>query len=84
MSPRSSSNEPKIISLRPRPGQTELNWREWLMLFGVAIVGVVFCALAGRSILSSFAAAFPTPTATVPVVRPTVTLVPTSTPIPKI
>ena len=79
MSQRPSSTEPKIISLRPRPGQTELNWREWLMLAGVAIFGVIFCAIAGRSILSGFAASFPTPTATVPIVRPTVTLVPTPT-----
>jgi hypothetical protein len=79
---QTSTKEPKTVSLRPRPGQTELNWREWLMLFGVAIFGVIFCALAGRSIVSGFAAAIPTPTATKPIVRPTVTLIPTPTSAP--
>ena len=77
-----STNEPKPISLRPRPGQTELNWREWLMLAGVAIFGLIFCALAGRSIISGFAAAIPSATPTRQIVRPTITLIPTATSAP--
>jgi SH3 domain-containing protein len=82
MSQSSTPNEPKPISLRPRPGETELNWREWLMLAGVALFGLIFCAIAGRSAISSFANAIPSATATAPIVRPTVTLIPTPTSAP--
>jgi|SRR5450759_3667144 Bacterial SH3 domain len=82
MSQSSTTNEPRPVSLRPRPGQTELTWREWLMLFGIVLFGLIFCAIAGRSIINGFAASFPTPTATAPIVRPTVTLIPTATSAP--
>ncbi len=71
-----------VVHIRPRPGQTELNWREWLILIGVIIVSLFICANAGRSLLGSFRAASPSPTPTVTRIRPTVTLLPTSTPAP--
>lgn len=80
MSENQVSNEPKPISLRPKPGQTELNWREWLMLAGITLFSLIFCAIAGRSIINGFAAAVPTPTNTL--IPPTVTLIPTATSAP--
>jgi hypothetical protein len=70
------------VSIRPRPGQTDLSWREWLMLLGIAVVSVFFCATAGRSLVSSLANAVPTPTPTPTILRPTVTLFPTPTSAP--
>jgi hypothetical protein len=32
------------VNIRPRPGQTELNWREWLLLLGVEAEALVMCA----------------------------------------
>jgi len=83
MSQIQSSKESKpVVSIRPRPGQTELSWREWLMLTGIAIVSVVICAYAGKSIVGNFANAIPTPTVTPTIIRPTVTLIPTPTSAP--
>ena len=70
------------VSIRPRPGQTELNWREWLLLLGIIVVAVVICVYGGRAVVRNFAAAPITPTATVTVVRPTKTLIATPTLVP--
>ena len=70
------------VNIRPKPGQTDLNWREWLLLFGVIIVAVVICVYGGRAVVRNFAAAPVTPTATVTRVRPTVTLAVSPTPVP--
>jgi hypothetical protein len=70
------------VNIRPRPGQTELNWREWLLLAGIIIVAVVICTYGGRAVVSNFAVAAPTATATATRVRPTVTLAVTATPVP--
>jgi hypothetical protein len=72
----SKENKP-TVNIRPRPGQTELNWREWLLLLGVAAVALVICAYGGRSIVSGFAVTAPTPTVT-----PTRARAATVTPIP--
>lgn len=79
------------MNIRPKPGQTELNWREWLLLLGIIVVALVICTYGGRAVISSFAAAPVTPTATPTRVRPTVTLAatptlvpPTATPTPEI
>jgi hypothetical protein len=74
-------NKP-TVNIRPRPGQTELNWREWLLLLGIIVVAVVLCVYGGRAVVRNFAAAPVTPTATPTRVRPTVTLAvsPTSAP----
>ena len=29
------------VNIRPRPGQTELNWREWLLLLGIIAVSLL-------------------------------------------
>ena len=53
------------VNIRPRPGQTELNWREWLLLLGVAAVALVMCAYGGRAVVSRLAVSAPnTPTVT--------------------
>jgi hypothetical protein len=70
------------VNIRPRPGQTELNWREWLLLLGIIVVALVICTYGGRAVLNSFAAAPVTPTATPTRVRPTVTLSASPTPVP--
>lgn len=79
------------MSIRPKPGQTELNWREWLLLLGIIIVAVVICTYGGRAVIRGFAAAPETATPTPTRVRPTVTLAvtptslpPTATPTPNI
>ena len=69
------------VNIRPKPGQTELNWREWLLLLGIVVVAVVICTYGGRAVIRSFAAAPVTPTATPTRVRPTVTLAVTPTPV---
>lgn len=70
------------VNIRPRPGQTELNWREWLLLLGIIVVAVVICTYGGRAVIRGFAAAPVTPTATPTRVRPTVTLAVSPTPVP--
>ncbi len=70
------------INIRPKPGQTELNWREWLLRVGIIIVAVVICVYGGRAVVRNFAAAPVTPTATPTQVRPTVTLEVSPTPVP--
>ena len=82
MSQSHASNDSRPITLRPRPGQTELNWREWLLLLGIIVVSLVICAAAGRSILKGFAEAIPSPTPTPKIIAPTVTLIPTPTSAP--
>jgi Bacterial SH3 domain len=79
------------VNIRPKPGQTELNWREWLLLLGIIVVALVICVYGGRAVLKSFAAAPVTPTLTPTRIRPTVTLavsptpvLPTATPTPNI
>jgi len=79
MSQAQTSKDKSTVSIRPRPGQTELNWREWLMLFGIVIVSVVICSAAGRSFIDNLAKAAPTPTITPTIIKPTVTLIPTPT-----
>ena len=70
------------VNIRPKPGQTELNWREWLLLLGIIVVAVVICTYGGRAVMRSFAAAPVTPTVTPTRVRPTVTLVASPTQVP--
>ena len=70
------------VNIRPKPGQTELNWREWLLLLGIIVVAVAICTYGGRAVMRSFAAAPVTPTATPTRVRPTVTLAVSATPVP--
>jgi hypothetical protein len=70
------------VSIRPKPGQTELNWREWLLLLVIIGVAVVICTYGGRAVMRSFAAAPVTPTVTPTRVRPTVTLAVSPTPVP--
>lgn len=82
MSKGTTPDSKPTVSIRPRPGQTELNWREWLILLGVMIVSVFICVNGGRSLLGSFREAIPSPTPTATRVKPTVTLLPTSTPAP--
>lgn len=69
------------MNIRPKPGQTDLNWREWLMLLGIIVVAVVMCTYGGRAVIRGFAAVPTTPTATPTRVRPTVTLAPSPTPV---
>jgi hypothetical protein len=69
------------VNIRPRPGQTDLNWREWLLLLGIIVVAVVICTYGGRAVIRSFAASPVTPTVTPTRVRPTVTLAPSPTPV---
>jgi hypothetical protein len=70
------------VNIRPRPGQTELNWREWLLLLGIIVVAVVICTYGGRAVIRGFTVAPVTPTATPTRVRPTVTLAVSPTPAP--
>jgi hypothetical protein len=70
------------VHIRPRPGQTDLSWREWLLLLFITVVSVVICAAAGRSIVNNLTTAAPTPTLTPTIFRPTVTLIPTPTSAP--
>ena len=78
---RSKETKP-TVNIRPRPGQTDLSWREWLLLLFITIVSVVICAAAGRSLLSSITTAAPALTVTPTIFRPTVTLIPTPTAAP--
>ncbi len=79
MSQTQASKDNHTISIRPRPGQTDLNWREWLMLLGIIAVSVFICATAGRSLINNFAQSIPTATPSPTILRPTVTLIPTPT-----
>jgi hypothetical protein len=69
------------VNIRPKPGQTELNWREWLLLLGIIVVALVICVYGGRAVVRGFAAAPITPTVTPTRVRPTVTLSASPTPL---
>jgi hypothetical protein len=82
MSQVSSKDSKPTVNIRPRPGQTELNWREWLLLLGVIVVSLVICVYGGRALVGNFAVAAPTPTVTPTRVKPTVTLVASPTPLP--
>lgn len=79
MSQVPTSKTKPAVNIRPRPGQTDLNWREWLLLLGVAIVSVFICASLGRSVVTELTTAPPTPTRTATPIRPTVTPFPTPT-----
>jgi len=65
MSKGTAPDSKPTVNIRPRPGQTELNWREWLLLLGVAAVALVMCAYGGRAVVSRLAVSAPnTPTVT--------------------
>jgi hypothetical protein len=73
----------------PRPGESELAWYEWLMLFGVIVAAGLFCVLGGQAMLKArpgSAAVVIAPTATrvlatrTPAVTPTPTITPTPQP----
>jgi len=73
----------------PRPGESELAWHEWLLLFSIIIAAALFCALGGQSLLKarpgSAAIVFATPTLppVIPTRTPAVTATPTVTPTPQ-
>ncbi len=73
------------VTPTPRPGESELAWYEWLLLFSVIIAAVLFCALGGRAMLKarpgSAAVVITTPTLPPPTRTPLPT--PTMTPTPK-
>jgi len=74
-------SEQRKVTPMPRPGEGELAWYEWLMLFAIIIAAVAFCALGGRALLKarpgSAAIIITTPT---PAPPPPTRLPPTSTP----
>ena len=75
------------VTPTPRPGESELAWYEWLMLFGVIIAAVLFCALGGRQLLkarpgSSAVVIAPTATRPLPTRTPAASPTPTITPTP--
>ena len=83
MSKGTTPDSKPTVNIRPRPGQTELNWREWLLLLGVAAVALVICAYGGRAVVSRFAVTVPTPTVTPTRARAaTVTPIASPTPVP--
>jgi hypothetical protein len=74
------------VTPTPRPGESELAWYEWLMLFGVIVAAVLLCALGGRQLLkarpgSSAVVIAPT-TRPLPTRTPAATATPTITPTP--
>jgi hypothetical protein len=76
------------VTPTPRPGESELAWYEWLMLFGVIIAAGLFCVLGGRAMLkarpgSSAIVIAPTATRVLATRTPAVTATPTVTPTPK-
>jgi hypothetical protein len=71
------------VTPTPRPGESELAWYEWLMLFGVMIAAGLFCVFGGRELLKArpgSAALVIAPTAT----RPLPTRTPAASPTPTI
>jgi hypothetical protein len=83
MSKGTTPDSKPTVNIRPRPGQTELNWREWLLLLGVAAVALVICAYGGRAVVSRLAVTAPTPTITPTRARAaTVTPLVSPTPVP--
>ena len=78
MSKGTTSDSKPTVNIRPRPGQTELNWREWLLLLGVAAVALVMCAYGGRAVANRLSAAT---APTTPIVTPTRARAATVTPI---
>jgi len=82
------------VTPTPRPGESDMAWYEWLMLFGVVIAAALFCVLGGRQLLKAqpgkAAIVIATPTVPKPVVTrtplptPTITRtpVPTASPTP--
>jgi hypothetical protein len=81
------SEEFKVTST-PRPGESAMAWYEWLMLFGVIVAAVLFCAYGGRTMLKAqpgkAAIVIATPTVPKPVATrtplPTATITPTPLP----
>ncbi len=69
------------VTPTPRPGESELAWHEWLLLCGILIAAVLFCALGGRTLLKARpgSAAIIIATPTLPPVIPTRTPLPTPT-----
>jgi hypothetical protein len=84
MSKGTAPDSKPTVNIRPRPGQTELNWREWLLLLGVAAVALVMCVYGGRAVVGRLAISAPnTPTATPTRARAaTVTPLASPTPVP--
>jgi hypothetical protein len=76
------------VTPTPRPGESAMAWYEWLMLFGVIVAAVLFCAYGGRTLLKAqpgkAAIVIATPTAPKPVATrtppPTATITPTPPP----
>ena len=76
------------VTPTPRPGESEMAWYEWLMLFCVIIAAVLFCGLGGRQLLKAqpgkAAIILATPTVPRPVATrtplPTATVTPTPLP----
>jgi hypothetical protein len=81
MSKGTTPDSNPTVNIRPRPGQTELNWREWLLLLGVATVALVICAYGGRAVVSRLAVTAPTPTIT-PTRARAATVTPLASPTP--
>ena len=75
------------VTPTPRPGESEMAWYEWLMLFGVIIAAVLLCVFGGRQLLkarpgSSAVVIAPTATRTLPTRTPAASPTPTITPTP--
>jgi len=76
------------VTPTPRPGESELAWYEWLLLFAVLAAAVLFCAFGGRAMLKarpgSSAIVIATPTAPPPpATRTPLPATPTNTPTPR-
>jgi hypothetical protein len=76
------------VTPTPRPGESELAWYEWLLLFAVLGAAVLFCAFGGRAMLKarpgSSAIVIATPTVPPPpATRTPLPATPTSTPTPR-
>ena len=76
------------VTPTPRPGENAMAWYEWLMLFGVMVGAVLFCAYGGRTMLKAqpgkAAIVIASPTVPRPVASrtplPTATITPTPPP----
>jgi hypothetical protein len=76
------------VTPTPRPGESEMVWYEWLMLFAVIVAAGLFCLLGGRAMLKAqpgkAAIVIATPTVPKPIATrtplPTATVTPTSQP----